>query len=185
MLSSPTPSRPTTSSCKPAASSAPRTCVRLRTISASAEGSAARNASDINVGLSPRASDRERRIESVGSRALVTSPVYSQLRRYRCIALTDVKCQSRHRPFGNRGTSKCVAAGVIAIGVAVIRGGALSGASGWFAIIIGTVIVGGYTIFGDVPPFVAYLPTGLLGIVLLPKWSRSDAHRMRTNEGPG
>ncbi len=74
---------------------------------------------------------------------------------------------------------------LIAIGVAVILGGALSRAGGWFAIVIGIVIVGGYAVFGDMPPFVAYLPTGLLGIALLPRRNRSDAHRMRTSEGPG
>jgi hypothetical protein len=74
---------------------------------------------------------------------------------------------------------------LVAIGVAAILGGALSRVAGWFAVVIGIVMVGGYAIFGDMPPFVAYLPTGLLGIALLPRRSRSDAHRMGPNEGPG
>lgn len=56
---------------------------------------------------------------------------------------------------------------LIAIGVAVLLGGVLSGVSGWFSIVVGIVVVGGYAVFGDMPPFVAYLPTGLLGIVML------------------
>lgn len=84
------------------------------------------------------------------------------------------------------GAFTCFAGGsLIAIGVAVILGEALPRVSGWFAIVVGIVIVGGYAVFGDMPPFVAYLPTGLLGIALLPKRGRSDAHRMRTNERPG
>ena len=56
---------------------------------------------------------------------------------------------------------------LVAFGVAVVLGRALSAFAGWFAIVIGVVIVVGYAIAGDMPPFVAYLPTGLLGIVLL------------------
>jgi hypothetical protein len=32
------------------------------------------------------------------------------------------------------------------------------------------IITGGYLVFGDVPPFVVYLATGLLGIALLVGW---------------
>lgn len=56
---------------------------------------------------------------------------------------------------------------LVALGIAVIQGGALSALSGWFAIAIGLVIAAGYAVAGDMPPFVSYLPTGLLGIVLL------------------
>jgi len=56
---------------------------------------------------------------------------------------------------------------LVAIGVAVILGRTLSSYAGWFAIVIGVVIAAGYVIVGDMPPFVAYLPTGLLGIVLM------------------
>jgi hypothetical protein len=67
---------------------------------------------------------------------------------------------------------------LIAMGVAVTLGGEMSRVGGWFAIVIGSAIVGGYAVFGDMPPFVAYLPTGLLGIGLLPRRGRSDAHRI-------
>jgi hypothetical protein len=91
---------------------------------------------------------------------------------------------TNHWAAGMFGAFTCLAGGsLIALGVAVILGRALAAASGWFAIVIGIVIAGGYAIFGDMPPFVAYLPTGLLGIVLLPRRGRSDAHRMRTGEG--
>jgi hypothetical protein len=93
---------------------------------------------------------------------------------------------ANHWAVGMFGAFTYVAGGsLVALGVAVILGRALPAASGWFAIVIGMVIAGGYAIFGDMPPFVAYLPTGLLGIVLLPRRSRSDAHRRRTGEGAG
>ena len=89
---------------------------------------------------------------------------------------------TNHWAIGLFGAFTYLAGGsLISLGVAVILGGALSVAGGWFAIVIGVAIVGGYALFGDMPPFVAYLPTGLLGIVLLPKRSRSDAHRMKTH----
>jgi hypothetical protein len=56
---------------------------------------------------------------------------------------------------------------LVAIGVAVIIGRALASYAGWFAIVIGIAIAAGYAIVGDMPPFVAYLPTGLLGVVLM------------------
>ena len=56
---------------------------------------------------------------------------------------------------------------LVALGSAVIAGRTLSPVAGWFAIVIGAVIVVGYSLVGDMPPFVAYLPTGLLGVVLL------------------
>jgi hypothetical protein len=93
---------------------------------------------------------------------------------------------ANHWAAGMFGAFTYLAGGsLVALGVAVILGRALPAASGWFAIVIGTVIAGGYAIFGDMPPFVAYLPTGLLGIVLLPRRSRSDAHRVTTREGSG
>ncbi len=91
-----------------------------------------------------------------------------------------------HWAAGLFGAFTYLAGGALtAIGVAEILGGALSRVAGWFAVVIGILMVGGYLILGDMPPFVAYLPTGLLGVVLLPRRSRSDAHRMRTHEGPG
>lgn len=56
---------------------------------------------------------------------------------------------------------------LVALGLAVIVGGTLSTAAGWFAVVIGALIAVGYAVLGDMPPFVAYLPTGLLGVVLL------------------
>lgn len=56
---------------------------------------------------------------------------------------------------------------LVALGVAVVMGATLSALAGWFSIVIGAIIVAGYAIAGDMPPVVAYLPTGLLGITLL------------------
>jgi FtsH-binding integral membrane protein len=58
-------------------------------------------------------------------------------------------------------------ASLVAVGAAVIDGGALSAIAGWAAIATGVVIVVGYAVLSDMPPFVSYMPTGLLGIVLL------------------
>ena len=56
---------------------------------------------------------------------------------------------------------------LVALGVAVVMGATLSALAGWFSIVIGAIIIAGYAIAGDMPPAVAYLPTGLLGITLL------------------
>ena len=56
---------------------------------------------------------------------------------------------------------------LIAIGLAIIVGGAVPVFAGWFAAAVGGIIVVGFLAAGDMPPFVAYLPTGLIGIVLL------------------
>ena len=56
---------------------------------------------------------------------------------------------------------------LVALGVAIILGGAISAFAGWFAVVIGAVIIVAYAVVGDMPPVVSYLPTGLLGIVLL------------------
>ena len=56
---------------------------------------------------------------------------------------------------------------LVALGVAVVVGGTLSVLAGWFAIIVGAIIVAGYAIAGDMPPVISYLPTGLIGITLL------------------
>ena len=58
-------------------------------------------------------------------------------------------------------------ASLVALGLAIVAGGALPVFAGWFAAALGGVIVVGYLAAGDMPPFVAYLPTGLVGIVLL------------------
>jgi hypothetical protein len=59
-----------------------------------------------------------------------------------------------------------VGGSLIALGAALILG-RVSTVAGWFAVLIGLVIGVGYALAGDMPPFVAYLPTGLLGLALL------------------
>ncbi len=58
-------------------------------------------------------------------------------------------------------------ASLIAIGLAIIVGGELPVFAGWFAAAVGGIIVVGFLAAGDMPPFVAYLPTALIGILLL------------------
>ncbi len=56
---------------------------------------------------------------------------------------------------------------IVALGLAVLLGGALPVLLGWTMVILGAVIVGGFVVAGDMPPFVAYLPTAALGVSLL------------------
>lgn len=56
---------------------------------------------------------------------------------------------------------------LVALGTALIVGRTVPAVAGGFAILVGLVIVLGYAILGDMPPFVAYLPTGFIGLVLL------------------
>lgn len=56
---------------------------------------------------------------------------------------------------------------LVALGGAILLGGAVLAAVGWFALAIGLVVMGGFLATGDMPPFVAYLPTGLIGLALL------------------
>ena len=56
---------------------------------------------------------------------------------------------------------------LIALGVALIVGRALAAPAAAFAILIGLVVALGYAILGDMPPFVAHLPTGVLGVAML------------------
>jgi cellulose synthase/poly-beta-1,6-N-acetylglucosamine synthase-like glycosyltransferase len=67
---------------------------------------------------------------------------------------------------------------LVTVGVAVILGRAVPAYTAWFAIVIGAGMVVGYAIAGDMPPFVAYLPTGLLGIALMRQRMPADADRM-------
>lgn len=53
------------------------------------------------------------------------------------------------------------------LGIAIVAGGVLPALVGWLSILLGVVIAGGYIAAGDMPPFVAYLPTGVLGIAML------------------
>jgi len=55
---------------------------------------------------------------------------------------------------------------LVAIGAAVL-GSALAFGAGWTGIGFGVLIVGGFLAFGDMPPFVSYIPTLLFGIALL------------------
>jgi hypothetical protein len=59
--------------------------------------------------------------------------------------------------------------GLVALGVGFIVAPVLP-TLGWVSIAFGVVITGGYLVFGDLPPFVVYLATGLLGLALLVGW---------------
>jgi len=62
---------------------------------------------------------------------------------------------------------------VTATGIALVRGRTLGAAVGWVAIVAGLAITLVYAMAGDMPPFVSFVPTGLLGLLLL---GRPGAH---------
>jgi hypothetical protein len=68
-------------------------------------------------------------------------------------------------------------ASVTALGVALVRGRTLRTAVGWFAIVVGLVITLGYAVAGDMPPFLSFVPTGLLGLFLLRRPGVHDSER--------
>jgi hypothetical protein len=59
--------------------------------------------------------------------------------------------------------------GLIGLGAAFIAAAVLS-IAGWACAAFGVILTGGYLLFGDVPPFVVYLPTGLIGLSLILGW---------------
>jgi hypothetical protein len=80
--------------------------------------------------------------------------------------------QWAHGLFG--AFSELAGVSLVGFGVAIFAGRRLAAAGGAFAIVIGLVISAGYALVGDMPPFVAYLPTGLIGLVLLRQPVESD-----------
>ena len=56
---------------------------------------------------------------------------------------------------------------LVVVGAAIVMGGALASWVGMQSIAFGAVVVFGYLRFGDMPPFVSYLPTGVIGIALV------------------
>lgn len=67
---------------------------------------------------------------------------------------------------GPAGFTYLAGGSLVALGAALILGRA-STLAGRFAVVIGLVTAVGYALAGDMPPFVAYLPTGLLGLAPL------------------
>jgi hypothetical protein len=60
--------------------------------------------------------------------------------------------------------------GLVALGLGFIVAPVLP-ILGWVCVAFGVIIAGGYLAFGDVPPFVVYLPTGLIGLALILGWT--------------
>ena len=56
---------------------------------------------------------------------------------------------------------------LVVVGAAIVMGGALASWVGMQSIAFGAVVVFGYLRFGDMPPFVSYLPTGVIGLALV------------------
>jgi hypothetical protein len=58
-------------------------------------------------------------------------------------------------------------ASLVALGVALVLGGALAAVLGWVVAIAGLLIIGSYLWFGDTLPAFVYMPTTAIGIALL------------------
>jgi hypothetical protein len=56
---------------------------------------------------------------------------------------------------------------LVALGAAVVLGGVLPAWTGWVILALSVAILGGYLLTGDTLPAFVYLPTIMLGIVLL------------------
>ena len=56
---------------------------------------------------------------------------------------------------------------LVAIGLALAMGGWVAAPVAWLATLVGAAAIGGYLAFGDMPPFVLYIPTLLIGLTLL------------------
>lgn len=58
-------------------------------------------------------------------------------------------------------------AALIAVGLALAMGGGVAAPVAWLATLVGAAAIGGYLAFGDLPPFILYIPTLLIGLTLL------------------
>lgn len=62
-------------------------------------------------------------------------------------------------------------AALIAVGLALALGGGVAAPVAWLATLIAVLVVVGFFAFRDMPPFVLYIPTLLVGLALLAGWS--------------
>jgi hypothetical protein len=60
---------------------------------------------------------------------------------------------------------------LVAVGLGLALGGGVAAPAAWLAVLVGSAAVAGYLAFGDMPPFVLYIPTLLIGLALLAGWS--------------
>ncbi|HSW43733.1 MAG TPA: hypothetical protein VLM76_14645 [Patescibacteria group bacterium] len=58
-------------------------------------------------------------------------------------------------------------AALVAVGLALAIGGGVAAPVAWLAALVGAAAIAGYLAFGDMPPFVLYIPTFLIGLTLL------------------
>ncbi|MDH5244208.1 MAG: hypothetical protein OEX05_09765 [Chloroflexota bacterium] len=62
-------------------------------------------------------------------------------------------------------------AALIAIGLTLAIAGGVAAPVAWVAVVIGAAAIGGLLVLGDIPPFILYIPTLLIGIALLAGWT--------------
>ncbi len=62
-------------------------------------------------------------------------------------------------------------AALVVIGIALGLGGGVAAPVAWVATTVALLATAGFVAFGDMPPFVLYIPTLLIGLALLAGWS--------------
>jgi hypothetical protein len=60
---------------------------------------------------------------------------------------------------------------LVAVGLALALGGGVAAPVAWLATLIPALAVGGFLVLDDMPPFVLYIPTLLIGLALLLGWT--------------
>jgi hypothetical protein len=60
---------------------------------------------------------------------------------------------------------------LVALGLTLALGGGVEAPVAWFATLIPALAVGGFLVFDDMPPFVLYIPTLVIGLALLLGWT--------------
>ena len=63
------------------------------------------------------------------------------------------------------------AGALVAVGLSLALGGGVAAPVAWLAALTGMAVIGGYLVYRDLPPFILYIPTVLIGIALLAGWS--------------
>ena len=58
-------------------------------------------------------------------------------------------------------------AALVALGLALAMGGGVAAPVAWLTTLVGAAAIAGYLAFGDMPPFVLYVPTFIIGLTLL------------------
>ena len=71
--------------------------------------------------------------------------------------------------FASFMTTTCIA--LFVIGATLALSGVVAAPVGWLAVIVPALALAGFLVFDDMPPFVLYIPTLVIGLALLLGWT--------------